>query len=72
MSMLCCFSVAVASHPDLNLLQTVTADIEIEIPDDLFESVHVLVNKMHANPIDITGDKPFFTLKVFGKVRFNT
>lgn len=56
-----------ASTPDLNLLQTITADIEIEIPDDIFESVHVIVNEINANPVFVKGERRFFNLKVFGK-----
>ena len=56
-----------ASTSNLNLLKTITADIEIEVPGDIFESVHVIVNEDHGNRISIHGDKRFFNLKIFGK-----
>ena len=66
-SILACLAAPITSNSSLSLLQTASADIEIEIPSDLFDSVLVITNKQHTNPIIMTGDKPVFTLETFGK-----
>ena len=67
MSILACLAAPITSQSSLGLLQTATADIEIEIPSDLFDSVLVITNKLHVNPIVMTGDNPVFILETFGK-----
>ncbi len=47
-------------------LQTISADITIEIPPEDFVDVHVLFNEIHNNPVLVGGDQHVFDLKVFG------
>lgn len=66
-SCLACLSLALASPLHLDLLHTATAEVEVDIPGDLFESVFIFINEKHSVPIIIKGDKPTFKTSVFGK-----